>query len=151
MSKKRTRNFGDYLRAKLAADPTLATAVEEESFNADIAQQVYDLRIGAGLSQKQLAAMIGTHQSVISRIEDADYDGHSLSLLKKIATGLKRRLRIEFVAQVHPVVKEEIAFLPTWTSLLSWKNELVCTHTSRDVLDSSTPDAIVSSRIAGAV
>ena len=46
MAKKRTRNFGDVIRAKLAANPELAAAVEEESFNADIAQQVYDLRKG---------------------------------------------------------------------------------------------------------
>src|SRR2546421_389427 len=88
MAKKRTRNFGDVIRKKLAANPALARAVEEESFNANIAQQVYDLRTGAKLTQKQLAELVGTQQSVISRIEDADYQGHSLTMLKRIALAL---------------------------------------------------------------
>ncbi len=96
MAKKRTRNFGDVIRAKLAANPELAKAVEEESFNANIAQQVYDLRTSAKLTQKELAALVGTQQSVISRIEDADYDGHSLLMLKRIASALNRRLKIDF-------------------------------------------------------
>src|SRR5712692_8819186 len=97
MAKKtQTRNFRDFIRAKLAANPELAQTIEEESFNADIAQQVYDLRIEAGMTQRQLAELVGTQQSVISRIEDADYDGHSLTMLKRIAKALKRRLRVDF-------------------------------------------------------
>jgi DNA-binding XRE family transcriptional regulator len=99
MAKKRTRNFGDVIRAKLAANPELAKAVDEESFNADIAQQVYDLRREAKLTQKELAELVGTQQSVISRIEDADYDGHSLTMLKRIASALNRRLKVEFCTQ----------------------------------------------------
>lgn len=102
MAKKTTRNFADVIRAKLAANSKLAAAVQEESFNANIAQQVYDLRTEAGLTQKQLADLIGTRQSVISRIEDADYSGHSLALLKKIAGALKRRLNVEFVPEIPP-------------------------------------------------
>ena len=97
MSKKaRTRNFGDVIRVKLAANPKLAEAVKEQSFNAEIAQQVYDLRKQAGLTQRQLARLVDSQQSVISRIEDADYNGHSLTMLKRIAKALKRRLKVEF-------------------------------------------------------
>ena len=92
----RTKNFADVLRAKLAADPDLAEAIEQEAFNADIAMMVYQARIGAGLTQKELADRIGTQQSVISRIEDADYDGHSLGTLKRIAKALNQKLRVEF-------------------------------------------------------
>ena len=92
----RTRNFGDVIRAELAKDRDLAEAVRRETFNAQIAQRVYDLRVEAGLTQKQLAQRIHTQQSVISRIEDADYDGHSLALLQRIATALDKNLRIEF-------------------------------------------------------
>lgn len=91
----RTRNFADVLRKELAADPALAKRVSEEWFNADIAQKVYDARTGAGLTQKELAERCGTQQSVISRIEDADYDGHSLRLLKRIAEALGRTLRVD--------------------------------------------------------
>src|SRR6266480_2032789 len=93
-----TRNYADVIRAKLAADPELAKGVLEESFNSNIAQQVYDARIAAGLTQLQLAERCGTQQSVISRIEDADYYGHSLSLLKRIAEALGRTVRVECAA-----------------------------------------------------
>jgi transcriptional regulator with XRE-family HTH domain len=103
MAKKaRTRNFGDVLRAKLAANPELAEAVKEQSFNAEIAQQIYDLRKQANLTQKELAKLVDTQQSVISRIEDADYDGHSLMMLKRIAKALQRRLKVEFCADSLP-------------------------------------------------
>src|SRR5580704_16544843 len=110
MAKKlRTRNYGDVVRAKLAANPELAKAVEEESFNADIAQQVYDLRTEARLTQKQLAEIVGTQQSVISRIEDADYDGHSLMMLKRIASALNRRLKVDFGAKPRDAIRNRQA------------------------------------------
>src|SRR5260370_41465483 len=90
-----TRSYADVIRAKLAADPELAKGVLEESFNSNIAQQVYDARVAAGLTQQQLAERCGTQQSVISRIEDADYYGHSLSLLKRIGEALGRVVRVE--------------------------------------------------------
>ena len=96
MAKKKARNLADVIRAKLDADPELARDVEDESFNAEIAQQVYDLRTEAKLTQKQLADLVGTQRSVISRIEDADYDGQSLTMLNRIARALKRRLKVDF-------------------------------------------------------
>jgi transcriptional regulator with XRE-family HTH domain len=61
----------------------------------DVGQLIYDCRENAGITQKQLARMVGTTQSVISRLESADYAGHSLQMLARIAYALKRRLRIE--------------------------------------------------------
>ena len=90
----KTRNFEDVIRAKLAGDSDLAVAVDNEAFHANIAMQVYDARIAAGLTQKELAKRAGTVQSVISRIEDANYDGHSLSLLKRIALALSLKLDV---------------------------------------------------------
>jgi ribosome-binding protein aMBF1 (putative translation factor) len=94
----RTRNFADVIRAKMAANPELAEAIENESFNSDVAEKVYQMRKEAKLTQKQLAELIGTQQSVISRIEDADYDRHSLSILRRIARALGKKLVIEFSA-----------------------------------------------------
>jgi DNA-binding XRE family transcriptional regulator len=70
---------------------------EEEVVNAEIARKVYDLRIKAGLSQRELAKRVGTSASAICRLEDADHDGHSLYLLKRIAQALDRRVEIRFV------------------------------------------------------
>ncbi len=92
----RTKNFASVIRSKLAANRELAEAIEQESFKTDTAIKVYDARTAAGLTQEQLAKRLRTSQSVISRIEDADYDGHSLTLLKRIAGALGQRLRVEF-------------------------------------------------------
>jgi transcriptional regulator with XRE-family HTH domain len=125
MANKRTRNFGDVIRAKLAANSELAKLVEEESFNADIAQQVYDLRLAAKLTQKELAEKVNTQQSVISRIEDADYDGHSLTMLKRIAAALNVRLKVEFYAK--PVFAEATVteFALAWASQAQWDTSML--------------------------
>jgi len=44
-----------------------------------------------------LAELVGTTQSVIARLEDADYEGHSLSMLQRIATAVNKRLEVRFV------------------------------------------------------
>jgi len=64
--------------------PELAAAFEEELAAAEIATQIYKLRKRAQFSQRQLAAKVGTTASVICRLEDSDYEGHSLSMLKRI-------------------------------------------------------------------
>ena len=69
-------------------------ALEVERVNAEAAGIIYSLRRRASLSQKALAGLVGTTQSVISRLEDADYEGHSLAMLTKIAAALGRRVQV---------------------------------------------------------
>ncbi|MBW4537094.1 MAG: helix-turn-helix transcriptional regulator [Pleurocapsa minor HA4230-MV1] len=78
-------------------DAELRELCEQETINAYVAQLIYDARIEAGLSQKELAKMIDTTQSVISRLEDANYEGHSLSMLGRIANALNRKVKIDLV------------------------------------------------------
>ena len=66
--------------------------LEEERANAEVARKIYDLRIKAKFTQTRLANLVGTTASVICRLEDADYDGHSLSMLRRIAAALGKRL-----------------------------------------------------------
>lgn len=73
--------------------------VEEARASAAVGQLIYDARTKAGLSQAQLAALIGTTQSAIARLEDADYEGHSLTMLNRIAAALERRVEVRFVAR----------------------------------------------------
>ena len=75
----------------------MADLVEQEQANLDVAREIYELRIKAKLSQAELARKVGTTQSVISRLEDADYDGHSLAMLRRIAAALEKRVGIRFV------------------------------------------------------
>jgi transcriptional regulator with XRE-family HTH domain len=85
--------------SKLAGrDPEMLDLVEQEEANLDIARKIFELRTKAGLSQSELAKRVGTTQSVISRLEDADYDGHSLLMLRRIASALEKRLEIRFVS-----------------------------------------------------
>ena len=65
---------------------------------SQLAQWVYDARTRAGLSQSGLADRIDTSQSAIARLEDADYSGHSLRVISKIACALGQSLEI----QVNP-------------------------------------------------
>ena len=51
----------------------------------------------AGLTQTELAKLIGSKQPVIARLEDADYEGHSLTMLQRIVIALKQRIEINFV------------------------------------------------------
>ena len=81
----------------VGADQELSAAFEDDLSAADVASQIYKLRSRSGLSQRQLAAKVGTTASVICRLEDADYEGHSLSMLRRIATALGREVRIVFV------------------------------------------------------
>ena len=72
-------------------------AYEEELANAELARKIYDLRTKAGLTQRQLAKRVGTTASVICRLEDADYEGHSLAMLRRIAAALDKRVEIRFL------------------------------------------------------
>jgi len=74
-------------------------SLERERENLNVAEQIYRLRTLAGLSQKELADFVGTTQSVISRLEDADYNGHSLAMLRKIGSALHQRVQVRFVPE----------------------------------------------------
>lgn len=84
-------------RRYFEGNPARLAELEEERANAEIARRIHDLRKQAGLTQGELARIVGTTASVISRLEDADYEGHSLSLLRRIAAALDKRVEIRFV------------------------------------------------------
>src|SRR2546425_7698935 len=81
----------------IAGDPKREAVYEEELVNVEIARKIYDLRTKAGLTQQELAVRVGTSKSAICRLEDAGYEGHSLSMLKRIAEALDKRVEIRFV------------------------------------------------------
>jgi ribosome-binding protein aMBF1 (putative translation factor) len=73
--------------------------IEQEKTRLEIAQKIYELRTRANLTQEELAHRIGTKQSVISRLEDADYNGYTLKMLDKIAEAVHCYVKVEFVPQ----------------------------------------------------
>ncbi len=90
--------FRDFRGRYVGEDPEKKAVFEEELANAEVARKIYDLRTKAGLIQKQLVGLAGTTASAISRLEDADYEGHSLAMLRRIARALDKRVEIRFVA-----------------------------------------------------
>jgi ribosome-binding protein aMBF1 (putative translation factor) len=77
--------------------PERLAALEEMRAAEDVARKILQLRTEARLSQRQLAKLVGTTASVICRLEDADYEGHSLAMLRRIAAALQQRVEIRFV------------------------------------------------------
>jgi ribosome-binding protein aMBF1 (putative translation factor) len=78
-------------------DPDHIAEYEQVAADVDIARAIYDMRTHAGLTQRQLAKRVGTTASVICRLEDADYEGHSLAMLRRIADALGKRIEIRFL------------------------------------------------------
>ncbi len=84
-------------RRYVAGRPDQEAALESAKVGSAIAEQIFDLRTKARLTQKQLAGLVGTSHSVISRLEAADYSGHSLKMLQRICAALDHRLQVRFV------------------------------------------------------
>lgn len=93
----KTTQASEILRRKTGIDPDTDPEMLQIAEEYRIAQMIYDARQAAGLTQRELAEAVGTTQSVISQLEDADYEGHSLSMLRRIAKALHRRIEIRLV------------------------------------------------------
>ena len=112
MKSKRTSGTFDILhRRYIGENVARQVSLEVERVNAEVARTIYELRKKSGLTQKELAQMVGTTQSVISRLEDADYEGHSLSMLNRIAMALNRRLSVQMI---EPFTERVATVLPPY-------------------------------------
>ena len=86
-------NFDHYLEGQLK-DPAFAERFKRAGDAWDVALQLAALREKAGLSQKQLARKLHTSQQQISRLESPGYEGHSLSMLRRVAKILGATVRV---------------------------------------------------------
>ena len=80
-------------------DLAMQAMIAEERGHAAVARQIYELRTSRGLTQLQLADLIGTKQPVIARLEDSAYEGHSLAMLFRIAAALGCGVAVKFVGR----------------------------------------------------
>jgi DNA-binding XRE family transcriptional regulator len=78
--------------------PEMLAMLEEARVEDEIARKIYALRTKAGLSQRALAKLVGTSAAAICRLEEADYEGHSMAMLNRIAEALDKRVEIRLVA-----------------------------------------------------
>ncbi len=91
---KKKTNFDLYLERQLK-DPSFAEKFRKAGKAWDLAIQLVSLRKKVGLSQKELAKRVGTSQQQISRLESPSYEGHSLSMLRRVAEVLGATVRVE--------------------------------------------------------
>ena len=102
-------NFDLYLEEQLK-DPGFAERFKKAGEAWDVAVKLSSLRKASGLSQKELAKRIGTSQQQISRLESPSYEGHSLSMLRRVADVLDASVHIEIQRkkpQKLPIVAEK--------------------------------------------
>ncbi len=78
-------------------DPERIESFERAVADANVATSISQSRTEAGLSQRELATLIGTTASVISRLENANYEGHSMAMLHRIAAAVGKRVEVRFV------------------------------------------------------
>ncbi|MGO9614020.1 MAG: helix-turn-helix transcriptional regulator [Dissulfurispiraceae bacterium] len=96
MNKTRVRTFSSRLREDLKA-PDFRAHYSEEREALKLAMKITKLREKKGLSQKQLATLMGTSQQAISRIESGEYEGFTLKTLEKLAKATGTKVRIDFI------------------------------------------------------
>lgn len=93
------KSASDILDKMIGTNILLKEAIDEQRINTHVARMIYEARTAAGLTQAQLAKKIGTKQPVIARLEDADYEGHSLTMLQRIGEALGRKINLDWATQ----------------------------------------------------
>lgn len=73
-----------------------------------LGQLIYDLRTEAGLSQRELAARMGTTQSVISRLEEGGGARNRIDTLARVAVALGRHLVLSFPERAPTEMKDAV-------------------------------------------
>ncbi len=83
------------IKKLLLDDNEIKSEYDELSPIYELKKEIIRLRIEKGLSQKDLAALMGTKQSAISRLENGTYNP-SVEFLNRIAHTLGKELHISF-------------------------------------------------------
>ncbi len=106
----KTRDALKILARREGKDEELRQEIRQARMDNAVARAIRDAREAAGLTQVELAGKIGTTQSVISRLEDDEYEGHSLSMLDRIARALGKEVAVEFPPSPEVVDDSRYAF-----------------------------------------
>ncbi|MFH1747693.1 MAG: helix-turn-helix transcriptional regulator [Planctomycetota bacterium] len=85
------------LKQRVGDVPDFDKRVAVDKLNVRVAMLIYHVRTESGITQAELARRVGTSQPNIARLEDADYKGHSLSMLQRIAVALGKQIEIHMV------------------------------------------------------
>lgn len=83
------------LRQAFLEDPELVGELIDAAICNGIASDLYGLRKQAGITQGELADLLGIKQSNISRWETPGYQGYKVKMISKIVRSLGGRLSIK--------------------------------------------------------
>ncbi len=97
MDAKKTTDAVDILHKHyIEGDSEMEVLVKKERIGAEVAAELYQLRTQLGLSQRALAKKSGTSTSAICKLENADYEGDPLAMLRRIAAALNKQVQVSF-------------------------------------------------------
>ena len=105
---KQSTNFDVYLEDQLK-NPAFKERFRKAGEAWDVAIQLAALRKASGMSQKELAKKVGTSQQQISRLESPSYEGHSLSMLRRVAEILGAKIHLEIIPDERESVPAAVA------------------------------------------
>jgi ribosome-binding protein aMBF1 (putative translation factor) len=105
---KRDRH-NEIVEQRTGKSATYRKTFERALHQIDLALLVREMREDAGLTQAELARKVDTTQSVIARLEDAEYTGHSLTMLERVATVCGVALKLH--AEKKPNFDREVALV----------------------------------------
>ena len=97
MDAEKTTDAVDILHRRYVEDDSeMEVLVKKERIRTEVAAELYQLRAQLGLSQWALGKKSGMSASMICNLENADYDGDSLAMLRRIAATLNKRIQVPF-------------------------------------------------------
>jgi ribosome-binding protein aMBF1 (putative translation factor) len=105
---KRDRHT-EIVERRMRKGTTYRRNFERTLHQIDLALLVREMREGADMTQVELAKRIDTTQSVIARLEDAEYTAHSLAMLERIAAACGVALKLH--AEKKPDFDREVALV----------------------------------------
>ena len=88
----------DWKKAKniISSDPDVPIELKQNELEYQLISEVIKARIEKNITQKDLATLIGTKQSNISRFENGNANP-SIDFLKKVAEALDKKIEIHLV------------------------------------------------------
>jgi predicted XRE-type DNA-binding protein len=114
MATKKTKTVGktadavSILNRHFGTDANQRAEIDGIKEDLAIGAQIYAARVHAKLTQAQLAKLVGTTQSVISDLEDAEYQGHTMTMLRRVADALGFEVEVRLTVRA-PSVRGELA------------------------------------------
>jgi len=140
--KKKTVSSASAIFAQnfLHDDAEMQKLYAEARQSALIARQILKWRTESGLTQKELAKLVGTASSVICRLEDDSYTGHSVSMLSRIAAALRLQVGFMFYKSFGPIAPQRtisVGRLSVTTSKPTKTGQELKDYTERKLNDST--------------